>query len=262
MSVLRKEKKGNFTVIDNAIFKDRTLSLKAKGLLCQMLSLPDGWEFSVEGLTKLSTDGRSAVASALNELQKAGYFRRENVRSGNRIAGVEYVISEVPNVDFLIAENLIAEKLIAENPAQLNTKELNTKESNTKSSSLRSEDIYEGLSENLISALKDFEEMRKSIKKPIKSDRARRMLLNRLDKLAGDDSDLKVQMLDEAIFNNWQNVYLPKGDVNGKCVGQTDNRGTEQKGRGISGATDRSGSGDQRVRVTFPKVAYGFEEEA
>ena len=123
MSVLRKEKKGNFTVIDNAIFKDCRLSYKAKGLLCQMLSLPDGWEFSVEGLATLSSDGRSAVSSALNELKRAGYFRRESIRDGNRIAGIEYVISEVPNVDFLIAENLISEKLTAENPQQLNTKE-------------------------------------------------------------------------------------------------------------------------------------------
>ena len=213
MAVLRKEKKGNFTVIDNAIFKDRTLSLKAKGLLCQMLSLPDGWEFSVEGLSKLSTDGRSAVASALNELQKAGYFRRENVRSGNRIAGVEYVISEVPNADFLIAENLTAEKLIAENQAQLNTNKSNTKESNTKSSSLRSEDIYMGLPENLIEALKDFEEMRRKIKSPM-TNRAKTNLIARLDNLAGDDVELKIRMLDEAILNNWKSVYLPKENVN------------------------------------------------
>lgn len=257
MAVLRKEKKGSFTVIDNAIFKDRTLSLKAKGLLCQMLSLPDGWEFSVEGLTKLSTDGRSAVASALNELQKAGYFRRESVRNGNRIAGVEYVISEVPNADFLIAENLTAEKLIAENQAQLNTNKSNTKTSNTNSL-----DIYRGLPENLIEALKDFEEMRKSIKKPIKSDRARRLLLNRLNELAGDDIDLKIRMLDEAVFHNWQSVYLPKGDDDGKQVGRVHDRSAESNSGRMAGATVGSGSGTSEGRVTFPAVAFGFQEEA
>lgn len=239
MAVLRKEKKGNFTVIDNAIFKDRTLSLKAKGLLCQMLSLPDGWEFSVEGLSKLSTDGRSAVASALNELQKAGYFRRENVRSGNRIAGVEYVISEVPNADFLIAENLTAEKLMAEKPTQLNTNKSNTKESNTISSSLRSEDIYKGLSENLTEALKAFEEMRKKIKSPM-TDRAKSNLLGRLDRLAGDDEDLKIELLDTAILNNWKNVYPPKENDDG--TRQNDARRSDKEREGMAGRTEDSGA--------------------
>lgn len=239
MAVLRKDKRGNFTVIDNAIFKDRTLSLKAKGLLCQMLSLPDGWEFSVEGLTKLSTDGRSAVASALNELQEAGYFRRESIRSGNRIAGVEYVISEVPNADFLIAENLIAEKLIAEKPQQLNTNKSKTKESNTKSSSLRSEDIYEGLSENLISALKDFEEMRKKIKSPM-TDRAKVSLVNKLNKLAGDDEELKIQILDEAILHNWKSVYPLKENDDGSR--QDDARRSDKERTGVARGTEDSGA--------------------
>ena len=132
MAVLRKEKKSNFTVIDNAIFKDYRLSFKAKGLLCQMLSLPDGWEYSVEGLARLTSDGTSAITSGLKELEDAGYFRRERVRKDNRLAGIEYIISETPNSDFLIVENLKQENLILENPAQLNTKESNTNKLNTK----------------------------------------------------------------------------------------------------------------------------------
>lgn len=131
MAVLRKEKKNNFTIIDNAIFKDYALSYKAKGLLCQMLSLPDGWEWSIEGLTKLSSDGISAVRSALDELERAGYFRRRQVRKGNRIAGIEYIISETKMCENLISENLISENLILENLISENQPQLNTKESNT-----------------------------------------------------------------------------------------------------------------------------------
>lgn len=261
MSVLRKEKKGNFTVIDNAIFKDRTLSLKAKGLLCLMLSLPDGWNYSIAGLVKLSTDGESAVRSTLKELEASGYFRREQVRENGKIIDTEYVISETKNFDFPLVENQVVENQVVENPPQLNTKELNTKESITKSSSLRSEDIYRDLPENLTSALKDFEQMRKSIKKPIKSDRARKMLLNRLNDLAGDNVDLKVQMLDEAIFNNWQNVYLPKGEHNGERMGQVYDRTTEQNGRGVAGTTVGSGSGTQKGKVTFPRANFSLQEE-
>lgn len=100
MAVLRKEKKGNFTVIDNAIFKDYTLSMKAKGLLCQMLSLPDNWDYSIVGLTRLVSDGESAVRSTLKELEDAGYFRREQVRENGKIVRIEYVISESKKCDF------------------------------------------------------------------------------------------------------------------------------------------------------------------
>ena len=121
MAVLRKEKKGNFTIIDNAVFRDYTLSMKAKGLLCQMLSLPDEWEWSVEGLTKLSTDGKSAITSALDELKRAGYFRREQRFNGNKFDGYEYVVSETKMSDFTFTENPSTENTMTENPPQLNT---------------------------------------------------------------------------------------------------------------------------------------------
>ena len=142
MAVLRKEKKTNFTVIDNGIFKNPTLSLKAKGLLCQMLALPDNWEYSVKGLETLVSDKRSAITSGLAELESAGYFRREQRFEGGRFAGYEYIVSETPNIknaDFTfsekpISENTISENTISENPTQLNTKQLKTKQSIIKKS--------------------------------------------------------------------------------------------------------------------------------
>ena len=138
MAVLRKEKKSNFTVIDNAIFKDYKLSFKAKGLLCQMLSLPDGWNYSVDGLAKLASDKYSAITSGLKELEEAGYFRREQLYDKGKFAGYEYVISETPNFDFPSTENPITENTITENPNPY--KELSNKEltkSNTKVMNIR-----------------------------------------------------------------------------------------------------------------------------
>lgn len=132
MAVLRKEKKGDFTVIDNAIFRNQGLSLKAKGMLCLLLSLPDYWEFSVAGLVKLSTDGKSAVTSALNELEDAGYFRREQARNNGNFGGAVYVISEVPFSEKPMTENPISENPMTENLPQLNTNTSNTDKSNTK----------------------------------------------------------------------------------------------------------------------------------
>ena len=199
MAILRKNKKEKYTVIDNSVFYDYSLSYKAKGLLCQMLSLPDGWSFSIEGLARLSSDGKSSVQSALNELKDAGYFYRKQLRDGNRIKGIEYIISEVKFTDFQVAENQDIENQDIENQSQLNTKELNTKKSNTK-------DIYSGLPDELKSAIKDFEDMRKRIKAPL-SDRARQMLLVKLDKLAGDDTQKKVAILEQSIFNSWKGVF-------------------------------------------------------
>lgn len=127
MAILRVDKSDNYTVIHNAVFYDYTLSFKAKGLLCQMLSLPDGWSFSIEGLAKLGSDGRDSVASTLKELERAGYFRREQNRNSGKFQGIEHIVTEKP-----FAENPITEKPITDNPTQLNTKELNTNKSTTK----------------------------------------------------------------------------------------------------------------------------------
>lgn len=121
MAVLRKNKVNNYTVIDNNIFKNKGLSLKAKGLLCEMLSLPDEWEYSLEGLVTLSADGVTVIRSALKELENLKYFKRQRLHKDGKLAGVEYIISETPMLENLISENLKQENLILENQPQLNT---------------------------------------------------------------------------------------------------------------------------------------------
>lgn len=235
MAILRKNKKDKYTVIDNTVFFDRKLSYKAKGLLCQMLSLPDEWSFSIEGLARLASDGKASVQSALIELKEAGYFYRLQKRSGNRISGIEYVVSEVKFADSQHLENQHLENQDIENPSQLNTKELSTNKSNTKN-------IYSGLPDELISTLKDFEDMRKRIKAPL-SDRAKEMLLRKLDKLAGDDTQKKIEILEQSIFNSWKGVF------------EIDNRRSDQKRSRVSGTTGTSSSGDKRTRTRLPSVA-------
>ncbi len=132
MPILRIKKEKDYTVISNSVFYDSDLSLKAKGMLCQMLSFKDSWSFSIEGLTTRCKDGKASVMSALNELEEAGYFRREQLKENGRFKGVEYVVSEVKMSDSPHAEIRNTENQHAENHAQLNTKESNTKELNTK----------------------------------------------------------------------------------------------------------------------------------
>ena len=119
-------------MIDNHVFYNKELSLKAKGLLCQMLSLPDNWNYSLQGLVTLSSDGISSVRAALSELEKHRYFKRHRLYENGKLAGVEYIISETPMCEKLNLEKLKQENLNLEKKAQLNTndnkvnKKLNT----------------------------------------------------------------------------------------------------------------------------------------
>lgn len=97
MAVFRKVKKTDYTVIDNNIFKNKNLTLKGKGLLCTMLSLPDDWEFSEEGLASISNTSRTCIRSTLDELMEYGYLtRKRNRDSKGRLTDTEYTIYEEP----------------------------------------------------------------------------------------------------------------------------------------------------------------------
>ena len=97
MSVFRVEKSREFTVIANSVFKDRTLSAKAKGLLVEMLSLPENWDYTLKGLTYLFTDGLDSIRQGIRELEEHGYIVRERKRdTKGRLGGMEYVIYETP----------------------------------------------------------------------------------------------------------------------------------------------------------------------
>lgn len=123
MAVLRKVKKSNYTTIDNNIFKNKELSLKAKGMICTMLSLPDDWEFSENGLASLSSDGISAVRSTLKELMSFGYLKRTRNRDEKgTLRDYVYTIYEEPTLEKLNLEEPTLEKPTLEKPTLENLK--------------------------------------------------------------------------------------------------------------------------------------------
>ena len=129
--VMRTEKNKNYTVMGNYHLRDKELSLKAKGLLSIMLSLPDGWNFSTQGLTTLSSDGETAIRSTLKELEQKGYLKRNKVRINGKIVDWEYVVYEQKHSCVPVDESPVDENVHVNNRTQLNTKEINTKEINT-----------------------------------------------------------------------------------------------------------------------------------
>ncbi len=132
MSKLIKHTDKNYTVISNGIFHDSELSLKAKGLLCQMLSLPDNWEYSVEGLIKLTSDGKGSVTAAIKELEDHKYLIRKQIKEKGKFGQSDYLVSDRPMTEKPMTEKPMTEKPMTENQPQLNTNKSNTKELNTK----------------------------------------------------------------------------------------------------------------------------------
>lgn len=96
-NIFRVEKRADYTVMSNHHFKNKNLSLKAKGLLSLMLSLPENWDYSLSGLVKICIEGKEAINKALNELEQQGYLTRRQIRAERgRFSRTEYIIREIP----------------------------------------------------------------------------------------------------------------------------------------------------------------------
>jgi hypothetical protein len=136
MAVFRVEKTNNFTIMSNYHFKDKRLSLKAKGLLSTMLSLPESWDYTLAGLEKICREGITAIRSAVAELEKCGSLERERIRNASgQYEDIEYIIREKPLSDEPLygepaqekptSENPTAASRISENRIQLRTDDIN-----------------------------------------------------------------------------------------------------------------------------------------
>ena len=141
MAVFRIERTRDYTVMSNHHLRNANLSLKAKGLLSMMLSLPEDWNYTTRGLAKICKEGVDAIGAALRELEAAGYIVRHKLRdSQGRISDTEYVIYEQPQLrkpdtDSPDTENPYMDKPDTEKPAELNIEKSNTQKSITHGSS-------------------------------------------------------------------------------------------------------------------------------
>lgn len=149
MAVYRVNKDRNYTVMSNFHLRDKSLSLKAVGLLSKMLSFNDGWKFSTRGLSAICKEGPDAIQSALRELEKHGYLVRHRTRdSKGRMSCMVFEIyekpqpvlpdTENPHMENPDVDNPDMEKPHTENPAQINTNQVITQERNNSLSNYQS----------------------------------------------------------------------------------------------------------------------------
>ena len=130
MAVFRVERNKGYTVMSNHHLRNKELSLKAKGLLSQMLSLPEDWDYTLAGLSQITRDKIDAIREAIKELERAGYIVRSRERDEKgRLRGADYVIFEQPQTEPILdlptlenptLEKPTLEKPTLENPTQLN----------------------------------------------------------------------------------------------------------------------------------------------
>lgn len=126
-----------YTVMSNHHLRDKRLSLKAKGLLSVILSLPEDWDYTIAGLSAITDTGKDAISAALKELEKSGYISRSRIRTeGGQLGGTQYIIREIPveasqpMAGFPVQAEPAQEEPTQENPTQLITKGSITDESN------------------------------------------------------------------------------------------------------------------------------------
>ena len=194
MKRIRVEKAKNFTTINNEFIFNKNLSLKAKGLLCHLLALPNDWKLYVEEVEKWSTDGKSAIYSAFKELTSNGYMKREQIRDKGKIVSWDYIVYEKPHID--IQE---IEKLDIENQTLLNTNiKLNT--NNTKTE----RDYPFELNLDAWELWKAFrKEQFKTIYKPLGEAAA----ISKLLRISNNNKENQAKIIQQSIENGWKGLF-------------------------------------------------------
>lgn len=240
----------NYTVMGNEHLNDKRLSLKAKGLLSVMLSLPDTWNYSISGLVAICKESETAVKSTLNELKSCGYLvvtkKMPDETESGRIEYVydifEHAQTGKQGVEKQGVENLGVESLCVENVRQLNTKEANTDKSNTDKANTNNkkkegkragyDEIIAIYTENveLRSALIEFVKMRKMMKKPLTNKALSLLLTSKkgLDGLASTDAE-KIDIVQQSIMRGWMGFFPLEDDGGSKPAPQRREKTEEEK---------------------------------
>lgn len=221
MAVIRIQKTDNYTVMSNHHLRNKEMSLKAKGLMSLMLSLPPTWDYSIGGLVAICKESHTSIRSALKELEQNQYLIRERKNNEKGYFTYEYTLYEIPlpHIDKQYTDLGNTDKGHKENRRQINKELLNKKELNKEELKIDKKgnldiSVYNEVLKHfkdieLKALLLDYIEMRFNINSPL-SVRGLSMLINRLSRLSNFDRKIQKEMLENAILNNWKSVYLPK----------------------------------------------------
>ena len=202
--ILRKNHENKYTMISNEFLHKDNMSLKAKGLLCFMLSCTNDWKFSIDGLASCNKDGRSAVMSALDELEALGYHKKERLYEDGKIKEWVYYISETPI--YLDSENLNQEN-------QPHNKEQIKKDIISKDIIPKKKNLYEQCIDIVQTIIEDSDVQNRliaylsvRIKDGTLSAKSWETIVNKLYELA-DTKELALQIIQQSIDKSYRSFY-------------------------------------------------------
>jgi predicted transcriptional regulator len=220
LAIIRVQKKSNYTVVDNTFIRDMGLSMKAKGLMLLMLSLPPEWDYSVAGLAAICKEGMTAIRGALKELEEAGYLRRERRNNEKGYFVYEYILTEIPqphNGNLNAVEEYAADTH-TENRTQLNKEVLNTDILNK--DKLEREETAEEEIYNILEGIKDKELrelytdyiLQRKEQGSALTPKGLHMLIARGYRLSDSDISIHRAIVETALINGWMNIYSPRDE--------------------------------------------------
>tara|TARA_R110002012_G_scaffold13648_2_gene57954 strand:- start:23 stop:694 length:672 start_codon:yes stop_codon:yes gene_type:complete len=212
MKKILVKKNNNYTTINNEFIFNKEMSLKAKGLLCHLLALPENWELYVEEIEKWHKDGKKAIYSAFKELSSLGYIERTTIREKGKIVKWEYIVYEKP-----LSQKVEVEKLQIENAPLLNTDII----LNTNNTKKRFD--FESLEELNIEVWKKWREYRKEQfrinYKPI----GEKAAIGKLLRISQGCYKVQEQIIQQSIENGWKGIFELKDQVSSKTENALDN---------------------------------------
>lgn len=142
MNIVKREKNKNYTTISNVFLRDKNLSIKAKGLLAVVMSLPEDWEFTINGICSVLKEGRTAIYSAIQELKDCGYCNVDICRDEKGlITGNDYTFREYPKKGSQCLEEPHSEKTNADDNTQRSKEEINNRTDKVKSKEERDKSL-------------------------------------------------------------------------------------------------------------------------
>ncbi len=210
MAVIRVQKTENYTVMSNHHLRNKELSLKAKGLISLMLSLPPDWDYSIGGLVAICKESHTSIRSALKELEDNNYLVRKRINNEKGHFSYEYTLFEIPEPHNGNAHTVEQHAEIGhtENRRQLNKDLLNKEKLNT-DNNLYIDKALKNINDwELKELYQDYIKMREDIGAPL-SENGLELLIKRNNRITNGDTVLQCALLEAAIINQWKSVYLP-----------------------------------------------------
>jgi predicted transcriptional regulator len=213
MKKILVKKSSNFTTINNEFIFNKDMSLKAKGLLCHLLALPESWDLYVEEVEKWHKDGKKAIYSAFKELSQFGYIERLQKRDKGLFKGYEYIVHEVPFDQKRETDKRDAEKApLLNTDIKLNT-DINKKE----------EFDFEELEELNIEVWKKWRAYRKETFRLTYKPIGEKAAIGKLMRLSQGCHEVQEQIIQQSIENGWKGIFDLKEQKQSKTKSALDN---------------------------------------